>query len=106
LQALDVVTTWEAADGATALALYAEHAPTVVFLDVNMPSMPGADTLQQLLQLDPEVSVIIVTSDSGHQTVRRFLELGAIGYVLKQRPPEEFRKALHELLAPFAEPAE
>jgi two-component system chemotaxis response regulator CheY len=103
LQSLDVTTAWEAADGPTALALYAEHAPTVVLLDVNMPTMPGVETLQQLLELDPNVHVVVVTSDSAHQTVRRFLELGAIGYVLKQRPPEEFRAALAELLAPFAE---
>ena len=103
LESLDVATTWEAADGATALALYAEHAPTVVFLDVNMPTMPGAETMQQLVELDPDVNVVIVTSDSGHNTVRRFLELGAMGYVLKQRPPEEFRAALYELLAQFAE---
>ena len=103
LQSLDVTTTWEASDGATALALYAEHAPTVVLLDVNMPMISGAETLQQLVELDPDANVVIVTSDSGHQTVRRFLELGAMGYVLKQRPPEEFRAALNELLAQFAE---
>ena len=44
------------------------------------------------------MAVIIVTSDSGHCTVRRFLDLGAMGYVLKQRPPEELRGALQEVI--------
>lgn len=103
LQSLGVATTWEAADGGTGLALYAEQTPDVVFLDVNMPTMPGSDTMEQLLQIDPDANVVIITSDSAHQTVRKFLELGAIGYVLKQRPPEEFRSALYELLSQFAE---
>ncbi len=97
-QSLGIAETWEAADGATALALYRAHAPAVVFLDVNLPSMSGAEILTQLVEIDPNANVIVVTADSAHQTVRRFLELGAVGYVLKQRPPEAFRAALQELL--------
>jgi two-component system chemotaxis response regulator CheY len=98
LQSLGIVTMWESVNGADALELYAQHAPSVVFLDVNMPTMPGVETLQRLLCLDPAVNVIVVTSDSEHETVRHFLDLGAIGYVLKQRPAGEFRRALREFI--------
>ena len=103
LQSLGIATVWESTNGAEALELYTRHAPSVVFLDVNMPTMPGAETLQRLVRLDPAANVIIVTSDSGHKTVKRFIELGAIGYVLKQRPSDEFRRALREIIEQVAE---
>ena len=103
LQSLGVTVIWEASEGKEALALYERNAPSVVFLDVNMPTMPGAEALQELVELDPAANVVMVTSESSHHTVRKFLELGAMGYVLKQRPPEEFRRALRELIGQIAE---
>ena len=104
LASLGISQIWESGDGAEALELYAQHRPAIVLLDVNMPALPGTETLERLVTLDPGVAVIVVTSESGHRTVRRFLDLGAIGYVLKQRPPEELRAALQEVIARVANP--
>ena len=98
LHSLGISTIWESGNGVDALELYVRHRPSFVLLDVNMPSLPGAETMERLVNLDPGVAVIVVTSDSGHHTVRRLLDLGAMGYVLKQRPSAELREALQELL--------
>jgi DNA-binding NarL/FixJ family response regulator len=88
LHSLGVMTVWEAGDGAEALHLFEQHRPTVVLLDLNMPVLNGEGVIHGLAERFPEAAVIVVTSQSEHQTVKRFAEIGAIGYVLKQQPRE------------------
>ncbi len=95
LRSLGVTTIWEAGDGAETLHLYELHQPTVVLLDLNMPVLSGEGVVQGLARRFPQAAVIMVTSQSEHQTVKRFAEYGAIGYVLKQQP----RKVVTEMIA-------
>ncbi len=89
LTSLGVATIWEANGGAAGMALYAEHRPSVVLLDVNMPFMSGDVMMARLMAIDPTVAVIVMTSANKAEIVRFFQELGAIGYVLKHIPREE-----------------
>jgi two-component system chemotaxis response regulator CheY len=101
LRSLGVSRVQEAGNGADGVALFEQTQPTVVLLDVNMPVMNGDAAIRQILALDPEAAVIVVTSDNQHATVKRFRDLGAMGYVLKHRPAEEVRAMLDEALACF-----
>jgi two-component system, chemotaxis family, chemotaxis protein CheY len=101
LHSLGVTSAYEAGNGADGVALFEQIQPTVVLLDVNMPVMSGDQAIQQILALDPEAAVIVVTSDSQHETVKHFRDLGAMGYVLKHRPAEEVRAMLDEALGCF-----
>jgi len=98
LRSLGVTTVWEAGDGAEALHVYEQHEPTVVLLDLNMPVLSGEGVVRGLARRFPEAAVIMVTSQSEHQTVRRFAELGAIGYVLKQQPREALSQTIAGIL--------
>jgi len=98
LAALGVTAVWEAADGAEGLALYEQHRPAVVLLDVNMPVMSGERMLEELTQLDPAAAVIMVTAQNEHETVKRFARLGAMGYLLKHLPKDELSRQLAEML--------
>lgn len=99
LRKLGITTTWEAGTGEAALELFAQHRPDVVLLDLNLPFMRGTEVLRQLLHLDPDAAVIVVTSDQSSQTIRKVGELGALGYVLKHLPPDRFRATLAKALA-------
>ena len=99
LRKLGVTTTWEAGTGEAALELFALHRPDVVLLDLNLPFMRGTEVLRQLLHLDPDAAVIVVTSDQSSQTIRKVGELGAVGYVLKHLPPDRFAATLAKALA-------
>jgi DNA-binding NarL/FixJ family response regulator len=99
LRKLGVMDAWEAGSGEAALALYADHRPDAVLLDVNMPYMQGTDVLDRLLAFDPEAAVVMVTSNQTGDTIRAAGELGAIGYVLKQLPPAKLQQSLGEILA-------
>ena len=98
LGALGVTEVWEAADGSDAIGLFQEHQPAVVLLDVNMPLLSGDETLRRLTTLDPGAAVIVVTSQNDFTTVKRFQELGAMGYVLKHVRREQITATLEELL--------
>ena len=101
LRSLGLRDIREAANGAEGFALFKQVQPTVVLLDINMPVLAGEATLRQILARDPDAAVIVVTSDSQHDTVKRYLGLGAIGYVLKHRPAAEVHRMLDQALACF-----
>lgn len=88
----------EASNGEEAIALYKEHKPDLVLLDVNMPKLGGLETLKCLHELDPECAVIMLTSLATRQTIEEASELGALNYIRKDTPKEEIAKALQETI--------
>ena len=98
LQSLGVTTVWEASDGKEAVELYALHRPQVVLLDLAMPVVAGEQVFRNLQAIDPDVAVIVVTSQSSLKSVQAIHELGAIAYLLKHTPREQMEKTLNEAL--------
>ena len=98
LQSLGVPTVWEASDGKEAVELYALHRPQVVLLDLAMPVVAGEQVFRDLQAIDPDVAVIVVTSQSSLKSVQAIHELGAIAYLLKHTPREQMEKTLNEAL--------
>jgi two-component system chemotaxis response regulator CheY len=106
LKELGITTTWEAADGTSAIELAEAHNPDLVLLDVNMPVMTGLETLARLQETHPDLPVIMVSSESALATVREAARLGAMGYILKQTPKEQALQSLRELIAGLGEEGE
>ena len=84
---IEVVAT--AADGAEAVALYEEHAPDVVLMDLSMPKLDGTEATRRIVQANPDASVVILTSFSDREQFLAALDAGAIGYLLKDAGPAE-----------------
>jgi two-component system chemotaxis response regulator CheY len=101
LRSLGVAAIHEAANGEEGVARFAALRPALVLLDLHMPVMSGAEALGRLRAIDPDAAVVVVTTDCQHETVKRIRALGAMGYVLKHRPPAELRAGLAETLACF-----
>lgn len=101
LRELGITTVWEAGNGEEAVALFKQHQPVIVFLDHNMPLLSGRATIEQLHAIDPEVAVVVVTSDSDLKTVKAFADRGAIGYVLKHTPRPNLTRMVAEILDGF-----
>ncbi len=94
----DIEIVGEAENGRELLELLTTTDVDVVVLDVRMPEMTGLDALARLKELEPEVRVIVLSMHDEPAYVRRAIELGAAGYLLKNTGREEFIKAL-ELVA-------
>lgn len=84
----------EAADGRELLELVTEVSADVCLLDVRMPEMGGLEVLQRLREEMPELKVIILTMHDQPAYVKRAIELGAAGYVLKNAGRDELIRAL------------
>lgn len=73
----------EAEDGTGALALYRQHRPDVVLLDVSMERMDGIETLRRLRAEFPGARVIMLTSSKAPEDAALSLSAGALGYLVK-----------------------
>ena len=73
----------EAENGEQAVELTKAHHPSVVLLDVVMPGMDGLATLRKLLEIDPNLGIVMATGCQEDHIVKQAIELGAYGYVLK-----------------------
>ena len=98
----------EAGDGASALALAAEHAPDVILLDLKLPGMDGIAVLGELKARDSAARVLVLTSATEPASASLALRSGAAGVVYKDVDPDALVRAIravhdgHLLLAPEA----
>ena len=90
----DVAVVAEAGDGLEALRLIEEHAPDILFLDINMPGLNGFDVLDQVSKKFPEVRAIVLTVHDSEEYVMRALNLGAMGYLAKSAASTELELAI------------
>lgn len=94
---LDVVGT--ASDGEAALNKVRELTPDVLVTDIEMPRLSGLD-LAARVRLDfPNMRVIIVTTFGRTGYLRRALDVGAKGYLLKDAPASELAGAIRRVHA-------
>jgi DNA-binding NarL/FixJ family response regulator len=93
-----------AADGREALdrlaVLGAEgRAPDVVLMDLQMPRLDGVAATRAIRAEYPQVKVVVLTSFGDAARIQAALEVGAVGYVLKDAEPEEIDAAVHTAMA-------
>jgi NarL family two-component system response regulator LiaR len=79
----DLRLAGEAESGIDAIKLCGEILPDVVLMDMVMPDMDGAATTRIIRQKYPQVQVIALTSFKEGDLIKKALEAGAIGYLLK-----------------------
>lgn len=73
----------EAADGASAIQLFADQRPDLVILDIVIPGQDGLAALARMKQTNPEVPVVILSSAGTKATLREALNLGASDFLQK-----------------------
>lgn len=85
----DMRVVAEAAEGETAVALYAQYQPDVVLIDLRMPGMGGVAAITAVRQQFPTARFIILTTYDGDEDIYRGLQAGAMAYLLKDTPRQE-----------------
>ena len=91
---IDVVAAVE--DGASALEAVQEHRPDILLTDIEMGPVSGLD-VAVAVQDDAGVRVVIVTTFARSGYLRRALDAGVSGYVLKDSPIDELADALRSV---------
>lgn len=87
----------DAADGQAALDQCDSGEFDVVFLDCNMPGLPGTHTLERLLERDPGVKVIMMTSERNEIRRKWALDRGAFAFLYKPFNAIDIDRELHAL---------
>ncbi len=96
----------EAESGEEAINVYLEERPDLVTLDILMPGRDGIETLQDLRAQAPEVRVVMVTALGMEDYIKRALDAGADGFILKPFSPEKVLETLQEVLERPPHPAQ
>jgi DNA-binding NarL/FixJ family response regulator len=100
----DLVVVGTAVDGEEAITLAAEMIPDVVLMDLSMPGIGGIEATKQVVQMNPTVRVLMLTSFGGHERMVEALKAGAAGYVVKDTAPGEMLRALRSIARPTTTP--
>lgn len=92
---LEVVAEVGRGDEVVAAAL--EHRPDVALLDVEMPGLDGISATAALREAVPSVRVLIVTTFGRPGYLRRALQAGASGFVVKDTPARQLADAVRRV---------
>lgn len=79
----------EATTGREALAFFEQHKPDISFLDITMPDTNGIDTCKEMLKIDPDTKVVIMTIHLTEEYLNQVLAAGAHGYLMKSATKDE-----------------
>jgi two-component system response regulator DesR len=94
----DIEIVAEASRGDEVVALALESGPDVALLDVEMPGGDGLDAAAALREKLPSCRVIILTTFGRAGYLKRAMENGATGFLLKDAPSSELAKAIHRVM--------
>jgi two-component system, NarL family, response regulator DesR len=92
----DIEVVAQVSDGPQALAAIERHDPDILITDIEMPAMSGLDVASRL-QGRCRTRVIVLTTFARAGYLRRALEAGVYGYVLKARPASELAEAIRRV---------
>jgi DNA-binding NarL/FixJ family response regulator len=79
----DLELVAEAENGARAVDLFRDHRPDVALMDLRMPLMDGVEAIRTITTEFPDARILALTTYEGDADIRRALEAGASGYLLK-----------------------
>ena len=96
---MDFEVVASAANGEEAIALYRQHHPDVVTMDLTMPQMDGLECIKRIRDMSKETSILVISALSDRQTGLKALQYGARGFICKPFTDEQLVLALGKLVA-------
>ena len=75
------------------------HKPDVLILDLNMPGRPSLEAIPEMREASPETKIVVLTMQKEPAFARQALQLGVLGYVLKEAADDELVQAVRRASA-------
>lgn len=97
LASSDKIKGIPAKSGKEAIELYEKNRIDCTFLDIDIPAPDGIETLKKIREMDNEAIVVMQTARGDAATVKKTIELGASGYIVKPYEPEKIFDVLNKL---------
>lgn len=94
----DIEVVSDEGDGHEALVLAMQKEPDVVLMDISMPNgLDGFTTTKQLLQQQPAMKVVLLTMHDEEAYIRKAIQSGAHGYILKKSQGSDLYEAIYNV---------
>jgi DNA-binding NarL/FixJ family response regulator len=95
----DMLLVSQAATGTEAIQQYRTHRADVTLMDLRLPDLSGIDAMIAIRTEFPEARIVMLTTFEADVEVKRALEAGARGYLLKNMPPRELANVIRQVHA-------
>jgi two-component system response regulator DesR len=95
----DLTVVAEVSRGDEVLGEAARNMPDVILLDIELPGRNGLDVIPELVAALPECAIIVVTTFGRPGYLKRALEAGARGFLVKDDPVEELAESIRSVRA-------
>lgn len=93
----DLILMGAAKDGVEAVEMARVLKPDVILLDLVMPRKDGLEAIIDIKKDNPDARILVVTSFTEDNKVFPAIKSGALGYLLKDAPPETLLQAIHDV---------
>lgn len=95
----DMTVIAQSASGKDAILQFRQHQPDVTLMDLRLPDLSGIDVMVGIRAEFPDARIIMLTTFEGDVEIKRALEAGARGYLLKSMPPKELVEVIRQVHA-------
>ena len=90
----------EASDGMEAVGMFKEMNPDLVSMDILMPEKNGIEAIREIIEINPEAKIVVVTGVEQKESLEKALAAGAVDHIFKPFEADQvisvFQKALGE----------
>lgn len=97
----DFMVSGHAADGQDLIEQLGAmpNLPHIILMDIKMPRLNGIQATEQIKARYPQLKIVMITVFDDEQHIFDAILAGADGYLLKDAPPEELHRSLHEVMS-------
>jgi DNA-binding NarL/FixJ family response regulator len=93
----DMLLVAEASNGREAIQAFREHRPDVTLMDLRLPDIGGIDAMIAIRTEFADARIIMLTTFEGDVEIRRALQAGALGYMLKTMPRRQLVETIRKV---------
>jgi YesN/AraC family two-component response regulator len=98
LKSIGINIVGEALDGQEAVNMADQYKPEAMCLDLEMPNMSGMEALEKIKDDHPKIKIIIISGHADRDKVKRAIELGACGFIIKPFEAQQVIQTVRKLL--------
>jgi DNA-binding NarL/FixJ family response regulator len=99
LESAEIDVVGEAGNGVEAIEMVERATPDVVLMDIRMPELDGVEATRRITDSGSSSRVLILTTFDLDEYVYSAIRAGAVGFLLKDTPPEQLIEAIHIVAA-------